>query len=848
MKRLMLILSIAAAANLGCKSKADRANKADEADKADNADPAVSGSGSSGSAAQPGSGVPGASGAVAISAPTASDPARDLVATATTDLAKLVEPPATPSVNGTRMGKTIDAMVAATRGMSREAWDPAAVVASVGKDRIALFTWVRDHTALVPYRGSLRGASGVLMDRLGNSLDRALLLAELLKKAGLQARLATAQLPADAIARLGASWTARARPPLPVSTAYDESVLGKLLGNLGVDAAAFTAAGEKLDAASAELVKTARARIADQTKAIAALVPAASTPAPGPDPAAFADHWWVQVRDGGAWSDLDPSLPDAKPGDLLASGASETLDPGKLDDDRRHTIVVRVIGEVWQGQSRKEATLLEHAFAPSRYYGQRIVVTNAPLDLPDEDTLMAAKDPAVATRAALIEQTEWLPVLQIGDKPIIKLTVTDEGEVYDSTAGDANTMRLSRTIKRATTKGVGAATGLLGSLPGGPDPAAGSASGSAAPAVAKPPIGDRAAFTAEWIELEVRAPGAPTRTVRRQVFDLLGDGDRTPAKLAKLSDDARLDRALALAGTTELLPVFARIPEAFVTERTVKALSAARPALVELVGLGDKPPSKRLREKLGALEPPPGPLYAVALARFDWSAVADQVYLDRLDLLAEHRRTVISGGAGHWRTTLDIMANDVSVWPGAATDARGARIAQGIADTAAEAFVISCPPGRIMCVRGINTSDAFAATSAGWTVAAPGSSVDATALPPAARALAAADLAAGYAIIVPPGGVATWWRAHPATGETLGMGLHGGNATVEQMVLLTVVGGLGAAACWANSHTVDEAIDCGAAVGFGMLSAWGGIEYTKRRILVWATGIIAGLLAIRNGR
>ena len=57
-----------------------------------------------------------------------------------------------------------------------------------------LFEWVRGSPYWVPYRGSLRGPTGVLMDRLGSSLDRSLLLAELLRTAGHQARLVRAEL------------------------------------------------------------------------------------------------------------------------------------------------------------------------------------------------------------------------------------------------------------------------------------------------------------------------------------------------------------------------------------------------------------------------------------------------------------------------------------------------------------------------------------------------------------------------------------------------------------------------------------------------------------------------------
>src|SRR6185295_829514 len=81
-----------------------------------------------------------------------------------------------------RLEKLLGAVEAASRDLPRDTFDPKAVLARVGPDPGKLFVWVRDETSWVPYRGALRGAPGVLMDRLGNGIDRALLLGELLRE------------------------------------------------------------------------------------------------------------------------------------------------------------------------------------------------------------------------------------------------------------------------------------------------------------------------------------------------------------------------------------------------------------------------------------------------------------------------------------------------------------------------------------------------------------------------------------------------------------------------------------------------------------------------------------------
>jgi hypothetical protein len=271
--------------------------------------------------------------------------------------------------------------------------------------------------------------------------------------------------------------------------------------------------------------------------------------------------------------------------------------------------------------------------------------------------------------------------------------------------------------------------------------------------------------------------------VRRIVFDALAAGtpDRSAVKPAKLSDAARLDRGLALVGETELLPMFARIPEAFVADRIAKALIDARPVVLEVLAHAGKPLSKNLYDRLAQVVPVPGPTYGLALARFAWSGAGDQVYLDGLNLVAERRQMVAAAARLRYRNGFDIMINRVGVWP-TVPDPRGVRIAQGVADTAVESALLKCKPGGQTCIRGVNTSDAYAAAGSGWTVVSSESAPAIAALPAESRLSAIADLAAGYAAIVPSqaaGSLATWWRIRPDTGEILGMGVLGGSVSAE---------------------------------------------------------------------
>jgi len=73
--------------------------------------------------------------------------------------------------------------------LDKKSFSPEALADEVGNSKEALYEWVKKNTLFVPYKGTLKGSRGVLMDRLGNSLDRALLLHELLNEAGYEVRL-----------------------------------------------------------------------------------------------------------------------------------------------------------------------------------------------------------------------------------------------------------------------------------------------------------------------------------------------------------------------------------------------------------------------------------------------------------------------------------------------------------------------------------------------------------------------------------------------------------------------------------------------------------------------------------
>src|SRR5947207_753763 len=208
--------------------------------------------------------------------------------------------------------------------------------------------------------GELRGAAGVLMDRCGNSLDRALLLAEMLRTVGFEARLARGELPEKQASELLAKVTqSSATRPSDNATATPTSIDPAAAQRL-------QSLAQEMEAQSEHLATQAAQRVAQHAPALAEALRGTTTK-PSDDAAnalaAAREHWWVQLSQNGQWTDLDPTMADAKPGaPLVPASSTEPLgeNDGKLHvpQDLCHELTIRVVAEKRTGSGLEKTTVL----------------------------------------------------------------------------------------------------------------------------------------------------------------------------------------------------------------------------------------------------------------------------------------------------------------------------------------------------------------------------------------------------------------------------------------------------------------------------------------------------------
>jgi hypothetical protein len=669
-----------------------------------------------------------------------------------------------------QLGMLADIVVAEVNDLPRAEFDPGALVEKIGKDPQELFIWVRDRTYWVPYRGLLRGSKGVMLDRVGSSLDRAVLLGDLLRHAGHTVRLARAQL-SDARARelLGMVRPVPVQRYAPVARNEAPSERQRALAALIPD---FQDQIEREAAAARRIKAEATKLVSSQGEMLLAAVKDAATPGVSEDGAAIAavrDHWWVEYNAEGDWVAMDVLLPSAEAGRTLAPvsttsewKAGETFP--SIPEADWHTVELRVVIERYEAGATREFTVLEFPMRPAETLDVPIVFGHRPSPWPENLPIPAS--PELLSGAALAVK-EWVPYIQAGDELIVQSGFSIEGEELPSPL---------------ESQGLGQVGGA--EVAGGMDMALGGfGEGGAVPAV-----------TAEWLDFEIRVPGSPPEQLRRPVFDLLG-----PARRASKASDfdgtadlRKLERFEALYGYIDILLQPCDFTDDFVADLLSAGVVANRVALQELANESDSDKLRQLASEILDEITSWGPLPSLVLWRSALASPSGDAFLSRPNVLSYSANQVIVGGNEfRFRALIDLASNSTSVRRGADRSSFEIRLRQGVADTVAEMAVL----GSDMQMAE-NTASVFArlATegSRGQLIAARDvNAARGLPWPEDEAARVAADVERGYIALVPRKAVLLddqqrvgWWRVDPVSGETVGVmdtGFHqGGENTITR--------------------------------------------------------------------
>lgn len=656
----------------------------------------------------------------------------------------------------------VDLTLAGFDELRRADFDPAALAKSLGTDPQFHFAWVRDNTWWVPYRGLLRGSQGVLLDRVGSNMDRAILLADLLRRSGHRVRLARADLPES-----------RARELLAKIPPVLNQRIGKAQGHASNERKrahselmpGLERAMQQDLAESRAVAEKASTLVSSHAEELYAHLKGSAANAAGQDERvavnAMRDHWWVEREDNGKWIALDVLLPGVQEGSALTVATTTFVwdaqqampDVPKAD---LHSVQLRLIVEQYGDGATKELTVLETALRPAEVLEQPITLMHLPdpwpATLPDTQT-----DPNAVGNAA-VNVREWLPVLRVGDEFIHQSGFTDSGDLI------SNPLDAKRDI--AATGGGGFMSGFAEQLGEGEIAST--------------------SLTAEWLEYEIYVPGEQIQRIRRPVFDLPGPARRASGieNFDANTNERLIERYEALLSSIQVFIQTSDLTVEFLAHLAAKSIVAKQATLRELSRERDAAKSQELSAQVLDSLDIWGPLPILGLWRSELAGPSSASFIDRPNVL-NYRIGFPAVNADRvvYREAIDIASNSTGVTWGAGRNSFEVRLRQGVIDTVAEVLALGGDFSRTE-----NTAAVFAMAGAGqgrgkFVRPRDTEAVRKLGWPDDAVAKLGADIGAGFAAVALDQPVVRdgrqrvgWWRVDPLSGETIGVmdtGLHG---------------------------------------------------------------------------
>ncbi len=653
-----------------------------------------------------------------------------------------------------------DALERSAEEIPRDTFDPQAILNTVGTDPAMLFQWVRDNTSLIPYRGSLRGHIGVLMDRLGNSLDRALLLHRLLTLSGHKTRLVRGRLTRKAAeAVLKTPGPLQGIQPDAGMRALDfKTMPHEYADAYGLCPTDLETMAQTMRAEQQRRYEELSQLVEDQADLLIDLLGTLTESCTAERNAAIhalQDHWWLEWQGPSGWIALDPSLPEALPGESLTDVDAVVQGPEDLEPKDLHRVIIRVQIERSNAGRLEVETVLEHTLQPSQLFGKRVRLCHIPLHWPEGLSLSKPGKLRENFKAAVLKQDEWLPVLSVG-----------EDRIWQSSFTAAGTVNASPGKEPASEMGDGLREGFGMLVP-----------------VSKEPQ-TKPCLTAVRIVFDMPSPQG-RRSTQRTLFDIktFEDVENDGSLQAERSQEQIIQRNMAFFEVIEGMIPVCRISDNYLKSLLYNAVLDNRKAITALFDFFFSSNPAVFLNKADHMDIPPLPLFAFGAKRMPTS-----IFIDEPNILCHHQ-----GMTFDFHTDLlivysglDIIKNDVAALGKDTAHPIQTVIRSGVWDSFLESYLMS-PMGQYGSLESICRQ--MMAHDSQWRRVSTADHPLLNALNPLARSIIHNELAQGFIIIVPETDLwgdhpaeSLWWRIDPASGATLIMGHKGWGQAYSEYV------------------------------------------------------------------
>jgi len=599
---------------------------------------------------------------------------------------------------------------------------PAELVARAGRDPQAILAYIRQHLSVDNYGGALRGPAGTLLAGAGNSVDLMLLMRAAIHviDPNISVRFMRAPISAPPPARRVAE------PPMsPEELAQLSGASVDEVREDTVEASVLTSL-QALDAQIKEESQWLERQAAGITQMQSPGVPA--------------EHWWLRAQVGSAWVDLDPVLEPSDP--VHAQGVEEQALPEAL----YHRMAIRLVLERATGNTVTDELLYGHEWRTADISGEIISVALAPESLAPEELLL--KLPEAKRFQAEIRAPDGVQWSRVFDLEGAVYRAEGSQFVKQSEAGVSETGRdVERILGGGGTRGAATTRALTGLR----------------------------------LEVDVTAPGEPTRTHRRWIVDRLDREALARGQVVIPPEWVDLTALrLALLTSYRMMPVTGPIGDAMIAQDfTTLALDphvreAARKFFEE--GRAVVPDNLDAAAVIHRLRL----AHVVHIAQtFGRRGDVSAVVFARPGMLLYRESLLPSQGGVAFEVAIDVMAPGIV--PSAMSSAAryGAALSHG-EGLALDASPASTPAGKLAAARQAGTRFRVIRTSG-----------DASTLrwPATARARLAEQVAGGFVALAPDvesrdAAAVAWWRIDPRDGVPVATASNGEGQTASEGVFI----------------------------------------------------------------
>ncbi len=660
-----------------------------------------------------------------------------------------------------RIGNYLD-VVRELRGQIDESqFDAEALVERLEFDSSKILSFVKNEIAYQPYAGALRGVRGTLIGLAGNALDQSMLLASLLKSAGLEARIVRSTLSAEQAIEL-LKQTAPAKVSLTPwkDAAKARDIMGKAIMSAGgkqEDVAKLLLELDKQQQQDYPLYQEAEQSF---STLLAALEGSAQLRNNAELPQSILkeaqDYFYVESRlsNSQPWSAYHPAFQAEVPfKDLKPLSYFTDSIPAEL----QHHYRVEFMVEQKVGSELKVQSIMKAIEGP---VVNMIDMPFSYMNLPEK---LASASFDIEPAKAIEESDSYFPVLNNGLAPDAKAfdirgTIIPADVLASSMAG----------IFKEVGKKTNMAASALSEI------------GSSAKDAKK--AGPLTILTAQFFDVTLTAPAGQKKTQRRFLLDRLTAEGRSTNKAIIDQSITDADARQLLAQQVSFMPSVGRLNAAFILDKVLERFINSQP-LYEIYAARTLEPDVKHSMALSKLKS----VDARWLGHFPMYYAFDQIQERHPETaIYRHEPAVVAISSNFPGSKAPLQRSDILFHSQRALKFDGQKLSfdqkllakAGVWESYAEEFGLES-------LDGTSSAERLATVSAKLTVIAKAEDLNGIADSKLRSNLQEA-LSTGYLVAhSTDSSVSDWWRINPESGETLALSREGrGEAALGTVMLI----------------------------------------------------------------